>query len=1110
MQKSKDAPFLRRIVAVVLMVTLGLTCYHLPASAQSGGISVKMDRGSLSQLISQVERQSDYTFYYETNSIDVGQKVSVNASGASIESVLSQALGASNVSWSISGKKVLLYPKGSDANSADSQQIVRGRITDNMGEPVVGAYVMVNGTSTGTITDENGNFSLKAKPGDVLTVTSLGFQTRQIPVTSYQPINVVAEQDIDTLDEVVVIGYGTARKADLTGSTSSLSGEKLQAKNNPNISSQLQGQVAGLQVTRSTGEIGSGATLRIRGVTTMSTNDPLVIIDGVPGSLDYLSPEDIKDIQVLKDAASAAIYGSRAAAGVILVTTKRARTNEFKLGYTFEYGIDKATEVPKFAGAVDWMNGLNELAYNDGASDLYSRYSQEFISSYAANHISDPDSYPDTDWMSEGLKKTTHHQKHSLTLSGGTKKLRTNFSLNYYDANALYMTKNYKRYTVRMNNDYDINDWIHASVDVNLRYSKSTKPRNMEGTVMQSLMYRSPLYNAYWSDGEFADGKDGDNPIAALALGGKSINEIYYMTGKVQLDLTPLKGLTLTAMVAPNYYFNKVKTHHTSYQVRTLSGSYIYGNTFGSTYVSEGRNDSFTFTSQLYANYKRDFGKHNLNLMAGYEGFKSFWESLGASRSNYTLNNYPYLNLGPADYQYNNGSAGHNAYRSLFARLMYSYDGKYLFQANVRRDGSSRFSKNYRWGTFPSVSAGWVISKEPWFNVRWMDFLKLRASVGQLGNERIGSEFPYQSSLWFGTGYIPNAATGGVDIVQTAYQPNYAFEDITWETTTTYGVGVDMAMLGNRLRFTGDIYKKKTKDMLMTIGFPSYFGYNSPEGNAAEMTTKGWDIELSWNDHIGEVAYGASFNLSDYRSKMGYMADKNYITDYTITEEGSYYQEWYLYKNNGIILNEDAMTDASGNPIAVLTSSDKPGCIQYVDQDGDGVINASGDRVKMGNSLPELLYGGSVWAQWKNLDFNLSFQGVGHQQCYWSWPCTPYLYQAYSCPATLIGNHWSPSADDATNAKAKYPMLTTNTTNVFAPSDFYLFNGAYMRIKDITLGYTLPSSLTRKVKINKLRVYASINDLPAFSKYPKGYDPEWNRSGDLIMTSFIFGVNVTL
>lgn len=1087
-------------------VALALLCLNPMANAQN--ITLRMSNVTVKQAMDELKSKSGYSFVFSSQDVDTHKNITVESDNQPLGHVISQIVAGQGLAYTIEGKTIILRKATAGLVQQQNNKRITGVVKDANGEPVIGANIVVKGTTNGTITDMDGNFVLDVPAGAILHVSYIGYSDKEIPVGSQTALAISLAEDSQALDEVVVIGYGTARKIDLTGSTSSLGGEKLRVKSSPQLSTQMQGQMAGVQITRTSGDPSAGSSIRVRGVTTLSTNDPLVIVDGVPGSLMDIAPEDVKDIQVLKDAASAAIYGSRAAAGVILVTTNRAKDKEFHLSYNMEYGIDKATTVPKFANAVQWMQGYNELTYNDGASSPYSSYSEDFLNSYMQNRLTDPDRYPDTDFMSLGLKNHTNHQRHSLSLTGGTDKLKTNFSLNYYDADALYRNKSYERINVRSNNDYQINSWIHANVDVNLMYAKSLAPHSLEGSSMGDLMYRSPIYNVYWSDGRYADGKDGDNPIALNQLGGQNKVENFKVGGKFQLDITPVKNLVLTAIAAPTYTFTKGKDHKTRYDVYRISGDVIPGTGYANTSVEEQRNDTRSLTMQFYANYNFKIYRHSVGVMAGYEDYSYEWENEGASRLNYNLNNFPYLNLGPEDFQYNSGSAGHNAYRSVFGRVMYSWADRYMFQANVRSDGSSRFASGHRWGTFPSVSAGWVISEESWFNKKTINYLKLRGSIGQLGNERIGSEFPYQARLSFGSGFIPNAASGGADVVQTAYQSDYAFRTLTWETTTTYGVGADIALLNNRLRGSLDWYYKKTSDMLMQVGFPSYFGYNAPQNNAADMNTKGWDLEISWSDQIDDFRYGVSFNLSDYRSRMGYMADRQNISSRKITEEGSYYNEWYGYKSMGVILNEDAMME-NGQKIPVLTNNDKAGNIRYVDIDGDGKITASNDRVRLGNSLPEMQYGGSLWAEWKNFDFNLSFQGIGHQLSYWNWPVSPFLFQAYSCPANLIESHWSPLASDAENAKAKYPKLTTNDANIYAASDFWLFNGAYMRVKNITLGYTIPSDITKKFHVDRLRFYFSANDLPAFSKYPKGYDPEWNRFSDLLMSSYIFGLNVS-
>ncbi|MFV0269420.1 MAG: SusC/RagA family TonB-linked outer membrane protein, partial [Draconibacterium sp.] len=610
-------------------------------------------------------------------------------------------------------------------------------------------------------------------------------------------------------------------------------------------------------------------------------------------------------------------------------------------------------------------------------------------------------------------------------------------------------------------------------------------------------------------DGRYADVKDGANALAGLEQGGTNDVDYYKFGGKAQFDVTPLEGLTMTAIFAPRYVFTKGKRFSRAVPLYYENGSTIYMQSHKLTDLYETRSDNNSLTYQFYGNYQKKWGDHSFSVMTGYEGFSYKWEDLGASRTNYLLDTYPYLNIGPEDYQYNSGSAGHNAYQSVFGRLMYSFRNKYMLQGNVRSDGSSRFSKDYRWGTFYSASAGWVMSEESWFKNDVVDYLKLRGSIGQLGNERIGSEFPYQAAMNFGNSYMYDRASSTVTAVQNAAQYYYAFEDITWETTTTYGGGIDFNLLDNRLRFTGDYYYKKTSDMLLELGFPSYAGFSAPQQNAGDMHTRGWDLELSWADNLGDFWYNVSANLSDYRSKMGYLGDKRTINGNQIYEEGSYFNEWFMYKTDGLFQTDADLYDAEGNKYPTLTANDKAGNIKYVDTDGNGTIN-SDDKVLLGNSLPEYLYGGNIAMGWKGFDFNLSFQGIGHQRVLFNsaW-IQPLKEQWGAVPELLLGDYWSQHNTEEQNLKAKYPRLTyTNTTNTYSGSDYWLFNGGYFRVKNITLGYTLPNDLMRKVKVKDMRLYLSVNDLPAISNFPKGWDPEVGSSSDFISTSFILGVNV--
>ncbi len=1106
------APLCRKSIRIMKITATFLVCIICSLSAttyaQGNKVSINKQNSTILDILKEIEDASEFTFFFNDNKVNAYQKTSVNVQDVSIEDALAQVLKNTGYQYQIINHQVLIKaPIANEANRSQQQKRhVTGIVRDELGEAVIGANIYEKGTSNGTITDLDGKFSLNVSNNAVLTVSYIGYVATEVTVGNQSSLSIILHEDTQALDEVVVVGYGTVRKADLSGAISSVKGEILTTRSTQQLSTALQGQMAGVQVTRDNGGPGASATVRVRGVTTLSNNDPLVIVDGIPSSLNDVVANDVETMTVLKDAASASIYGSRAAAGVILITTKRAKDRQFSFDYNYEFGIDRPTAKPKNGDVIDWMTAQNEVKWNDGAKDPYSQYSQETMNSWLSNNATDPYHYPNTDLVGLMLKNSTTHEQHVLSISGGTDKLRTKASVNYQKGDGYYENKSYERLAGRVNNDFKITDWLNANIDLDFSKSTSINPADMNAVYWAYLV--APYYTPFWEDGRYADSKDGANGIAGLKEGGRDKTNYYKFGGKAQFDIIPMKGLTLTAIVAPRLQFTKGKKFSRAVPVYYENGSSTYMQAHKTTNLTEKRNDNNSLTYQFYGNYQNVWGDHSVNAMVGYEGYTYRWEELGASRNNYLLDTYPYLNIGPEDYQYNEGKAGHNAYESVFGRLMYSYKNKYMLQGNVRTDGSSRFSKDYRWGTFYSGSAAWAVSEESWFKNNWVDYLKIRGSIGQLGNERIGSEFPYQAAINFGNSYMYNKSGQIVTALQNAAQYTYAFENITWETTTTYGVGVDMAMLNSRLRFTGDYYYKKTSDMLLTLGFPSYAGFSAPDQNAGDMHTKGWDIELGWSDTAGSFWYNVSANLSDYRSKMGYLGDKRTIKDDRIIEEGSYYNEWYMYRSAGLFQTDADLVDINGKKYPTLTANDKAGNIKYIDVNGDGVINAD-DKVRSGNSMPELLYGGNISMGWKGFDLSLSFQGIGHQLVMFDrgWIRPRESWGAY--PKLVMGNYWSQHNTEEQNLKAKYPRLTeTNATNTTTASDYWLFNGAYFRVKNITLGYSLPKDLLSKVRVKDLRLYVSVNDLPAISDYPEGWDPEVGLSSDFISTTYLLGVNV--
>ena len=489
-----------------------------------------------------------------------------------------------------------------------------------------------------------------------------------------------------------------------------------------------------------------------------------------------------------------------------------------------------------------------------------------------------------------------------------------------------------------------------------------------------------------------------------------------------------------------------------------------------------------------------------------------------AGRDNYTLNSYPYLDLGPLDYRNNTGSAYEYGYQSLFGRIMYNYDQRYLFQFNIRRDGSSRFYSDYRWGVFPSVSVGWVLSEEAFFKeaqLNWLSFLKLRASWGTLGNERITDSsgnpvyYPYQSSIGFSN--ILFNSGGKIVSSQGAAQTDFAIRDISWETTESIDIGLDMSFLDNRLGVTGDYYYKTTKDMLLALEIPSYVGYSNPEKNTGKMYTNGYELEVRWNDQVGDWYYSISANLSDFVSKMGDLGGTEFLGD-QVKKKNSEFNEWYGYLSDGIYQTQEEVDNSPK-----LNNNVRPGDVKYKDISGpegkpDGIISPEYDRVLLGGSLPRYMFGGNVQVGYKDFDFSMAFQGVGSQNVRLTTNMIQPLRTNWgNVPEILDGHYWSLYNTEEQNLAAKYPRLTTtNATSNYAMSDFWLFNGRYVRLKNITVGYTLPTQLTSKIKLDRVRFYVSANDLFSINQYPEGWDPETGSTAYPITSSYLFGISINL
>lgn len=995
--------------------------------------------------------------------------------------------------------------------------VVSGVVTDENGEPLIGAGVLIKGTSIGEVTDVNGQFKIKAAPDAILEVSFLGYETQDVNVASRAMIEISLKSD-NVLEETVVIGYGTVKKKDLTGAVAAINGENLAAKKTTTLSTALQGTMSGVLVQRNGNAPGAAASsIRVRGITTIDNSSPLIIVDGVQCSdIDYVNSNDVQSVSVLKDAAAASIYGAKAAAGVILITTKRGEAANISLSYSGEVGWEIPTTQPEMVGVTRFLEMSNELLYNDNnAAGFFQLYTADQVKNWVEYNKTDPNNYPITNWRELILKDNALRHSHNVSVSGGNKSVRTKASITYDDVDGLYGNRQFQRWMLRTNNDFTIiKDMLSASLDINIRRGKNTRPIYDPFDTMRMM---PAVYAATWSDGRYAEGKSGSNPYALVNEGGTYYAWSTQLGGKASLDLTPVKGLKLSAVVSPfiNYTKSKQFKNACGYTLaddpEVQGGWFDSGNTWSTNSLTENRNDSYTITSQLLANYNGTFGNHSIGAMVGYENYVMRSETLGAGRDQYELTGYPYLNIGPKDYQTNSGDGTEYTSNSVFGRITYDYAGRYLFQANVRHDGSSRFAKKYRWGTFPSFSAGWAISEESWMQEAkpWLSFLKLRASWGKLGNERIGDNyFPYMALMNFNNALFYEGGETVSD--KTAAQKALAVEDITWETTTSTDLGLDLGFFRNRLNVNFDWYWKTTDDMLLSIEIPYFMGYNSPKTNAGKMATKGFDLEIGWNDRVGDFSYSVSANLSDFTSKIVDLNNSDIISGGKIQREGCFFNEYYGYICDGIYQTQEEVANS-----ATLNGSVTVGDLKYRDISGpdgvpDGKISAEYDRVPLGNSLPRFQYGGRFNCSWKGLDFSLVFQGIGKQNSYLSAAYVQPLRNNYgNIPSIIDGKYWSPFNTAEENAAAQYPRLSkVSNDNNYATSSFWIFNGAYFRLKNITLGYTLPEKWTSKAKMNRVRLYVSANDLFCFSKYPKGWDPEMGTSAYPITTSVLMGLSV--
>ncbi|MFT3826379.1 MAG: TonB-dependent receptor [Chitinophagaceae bacterium] len=957
---------------------------------------------------------------------------------------------------------------------------ITGKITDENNRPLEGVSISLRSAGSGTTSNADGDYSLNVpNTAEVLVFSTVGYAEKEVAIGNNAVINVTLRKDVAGLNEVVVVGYGTQKKVNLTGSISVIGSAQIERRPNTSTSNALQGLAPGVTVTSQTGSPGGdGAQIRIRGINSFggSSSNPLVIIDGVAGSIDDIDVNLIESISVLKDAASSAIYGSRAANGVILITTKRGK-DKLSVNYKGFVGKQSATAIPKVTDGLTYMRVFNDANMNDNGTKIYS---DQDIENFRQKFEANPKNY---DWQDAILQGSGLQHNHFISLTANSGIVRVAPSLSYTDQEGIIKNTNFKRYIFRNNLD------ITPSKKFNIRADIAVTNRNRkqiadEGTIWNYLG-RMPTnipirYGDKWSDGWVKI-----NPVGYIEDGGnRKVNNLEFY-GNLSLNYKPVDWLSLTGMFAPRYLTTNVHLFRKSVMTYYEDGSEA-GAANTSTELTESAYRYFYGTYQFQATAQKSFGNHNFNLMAGTSRETYDEKFLSGYRKNFVYNTYEQLTAGADDgTKDNNGTQNQWILISGFGRFNYDFKGKYLFEANLRYDGTSRFKGDNQWAAFPSFSAGWVVSKEDfWDNISpIVNMLKIRGSWGKLGNQNIGSSYyPFAEALSLGS-----VSMGG-NVYQSISQTTLSNPDLRWEETVMKGIGVD-ASLFNKLSFTFDYYDKRTDGILLKLNTSQLTGLASPYQNAAVVSNKGWEVSARYDNKWGDFQLGVGFNLSDVKNRIVDMKGQT-SGDLLRQQEGYAINSIYGYMANGLYQTQD---EINNGPVQIGTL--KPGDVKY--KDIAGAVDASGkqvadgkitdaDKVIIGSTIPRYTYGGNLDLGWKGFRLSAFVQGVGKVD--------GYLNSHYVIPAVNSSaikpwqlDYWTPD-----NRNASLPRVSITSTNNTQNSTLWMRNAAYLRLKNIQLGYEIPAAFLRKVGLQKAFVYVNGQNIFTKTNFYQGYDPEIN------------------
>jgi TonB-linked SusC/RagA family outer membrane protein len=1054
-----------------LFTFLITTFLQFSFAADAQRITLLKKNSSLEFIFEEIHKQTGYEFLYTDEMMKETKPLNVNFKNETVQDVLKKSFSDQPLFYAINDRTVIIRRKSLVLQKEIPPLTISGKVTDNAGGPLPGVSVNLKGTSTATTTDNEGRYTINVPDSNgVLEFKYIGYATLEIAIKGRNLVNVEMKTETTDLNEVVVVGYGTQKKVNLTGAISSISSEEIGLRPVGQTSAALQGIAPGVTVTQPSGRPGGdAATIRIRGVGTLSDANPLVLIDGIEGSMNNIDPNVIESVSILKDAASASIYGSRAANGVILVTTKRGST-QIGVNYNNYLGWQSPTNMPKVVSATDHMLLMNEAYTNVGRTPLYSN---SLIEKYQAQGSLSSDEFPNTDWQNEVLTGSGFQQSHFITVNGGSEKVRMLASAGYFDQKGIIENSGFKRFTIRNNTDITISKKLSAKLDLQYVKAVTTEPAVGTANVFNYMNGIPANQLGVNSNGTWGVGWNGLNPIAASREGGTNFTAGPFGSINASVNYHPFEWLKAEVTVAPKYAETIRKNFNKAIQTFLPAGTPSF-KTPALTSLTESGNRTLYNNIRASLTFDKTFNTHNLKVLLGASEEDFHDDFVSAYRDTYILTDYSVIDAGSAVNQQTAGWSEEWALRSYFGRLNYDYKSKYLIEVNGRYDGSSRFNDGKRYAFFPSASAGWRISEENFMQPfkKVINELKFRASWGRLGNQNIGT-YPAASLIALGS------STLGNQIVNIAALNNLSNRDISWETTEMTDIGVDMTLFSN-LTITADYYVRKTKDILLTLDIPLIIGLTAPFQNAGVVDNKGWELGIGYKGNVNQFKYNVNFNLSDVKNTVVDLQGINQ-TGLTVSREGYPINSVFGYEAEGFFKNAEEVT-AHAKQFGAVAAGD----IKYKDQNNDGIINES-DKKVLGSPIPRYTFGANLSASIKGLDASVFVQGVGKGNGYLHGPgIMP--FSVGNLGGTILEQNkdrWTP-----VNMNATYPRLAFGESNNEQASSFWMKDAAYLRLKNVQIGYTFPVALIQKLGVKNLRLFANGSNLFTKDNFWGGFDVE--------------------